>query len=357
MTIIVQNEKRPSATLFAITSQSVPAPTRACIAVAYTTQSGCKLLFEQLAEKLGLKEWASTVKEITTSFDYGITEPGALEFLAKQNNCTVRIANVETLKKPGLRPRVAYHPKAYLFDRQVGGTGFVGSSNLTQLALTTNTEAGCQISDLSPSEVKEIWAFLNADAVTLTTALLDQYKIVRKKEKVVLPGPDSVPKRPIPAFAKIEVFPDAVTSGKLDPADFAHLWIEAGSMSSSASHNQLELPRYANRFFGFNFVDHKNKARIEIGTPPLTLGKTVWTDRKYTWHGDNQMERLYMPTQNGGGYDYENTAVLFRRHATGYEIEVAPWDSDLAQAWRNASAAISRFYRVGHTSKRVCGLF
>jgi HKD family nuclease len=357
MTVIVQNEERPSATLFAITSQSAPAPTRACVAVAYTTQKGCKLLFDQLAEKLGPKVWAATHKEITTSFDYGITEPGALEFLAKQDQCTIRIANIETLKNSGLRPRAAYHPKAYLFDRPVGGTGFIGSSNLTQLALTTNTEAGYQIGDLSPEAVREIWTLLNEDAVILTTALLDQYKIVRKREKIVAPRPDRVSKRPLPPLANIEVFPDAVTSGKVDPTRFEHFWIEAGSMSSSASHNQLELPRYANRFFGFNFIDYKNKGRIELGMPLLTLGKTAWTDRKYTWHGDNQMERLYMPTLKGGGYDYENTAVLFRRHPGGYEIEVAPWVSDLAQAWRNASVTITQLYRVGNTSKRICGLF
>ena len=41
------------------------------------------------------------------------------------------------------------------------------------------------------------------------------------------------------------VFADAVASGHLSPADFDHLWIEAGSMSSSGSYSQLELPRRA----------------------------------------------------------------------------------------------------------------
>jgi len=46
----------------------------------------------------------------------------------------------------------------------------------------------------------------------------------------------------------LPVFADAVTSGRLSPGDFDHLWVEAGSMSSSGSYSQLELPRRGNVF-------------------------------------------------------------------------------------------------------------
>ena len=42
------------------------------------------------------------------------------------------------------------------------------------------------------------------------------------------------------------------------------------------------------------------------------------------WHGNNRMERINLPTPAQGGFDYCDTAVLFRRQAEGFEIEVLP---------------------------------
>lgn len=127
-------------------------------------------------------------------------------------------------------------------------------------------------------------------------------------------------------------------------------------MSSGGSHNQLELPRGANRFFGFNHTDY-GETHITIGHPTLTLHRQSWTNRPLTWHGNNKMERINLPTVTQGGFDYRYTGVLFRRHKGGYEINVLPWDDDGVIAWKAASEALKTVFRLGARGMRICGLF
>ena len=125
-------------------------------------------------------------------------------------------------------------------------------------------------------------------------------------------------------------------------------------MSSGGSGNQLELPRGANRFFGFDFDDYGDSHEV-IGYPAITAAGRRWDDRPLTWHGNNKMERINLPTRAKGGFLYANAAILFRRHVRGFELVVAPWNHGRAIAWRQASANSARVYRLGGLSSRVCG--
>ena len=127
-------------------------------------------------------------------------------------------------------------------------------------------------------------------------------------------------------------------------------------MSSSGSHSQLELPRGGNRFFGYQYTDYGSD-HVTIGYPLLTLRDLRWTDRPLTWHGNNRMERINLPTPAQGGFNYRDTAVLFRRQAEGFEIEVFPWDDPGAVAWRAASAGLGLVFLVGEKGGRRCGLY
>jgi hypothetical protein len=132
--------------------------------------------------------------------------------------------------------------------------------------------------------------------------------------------------------------------------------VEAGAMSSGGSHNQLELPRGANHFFEYDFDDYGNDHEV-IGFPVITISGNIWDDRRLTWHGNNMMERINLPTWAQGGFDYRNTAILFARHADGFELLVVPWEDPLAVSWREASARSGKVYRLGGRSNRRCGLF
>ena len=97
--------------------------------------------------------------------------------------------------------------------------------------------------------------------------------------------------------------------------------------------------------------------QVTIGKPVLRSGPRVWDDRILKWHGHNRMERLNLPTQLQGGFEYLHSAVLFRRLRDGsFELVVAPWDSDMARAWRKASAEKGLLFRLGKTSNRLVGL-
>jgi hypothetical protein len=357
MKIFAQNRRCPSQVLFSFDEVVDARVQQLRWAVAYSTRRGCDRLVERISTRMGKSPWQKSKKHFITSLDFGLTEPGALEFLSSLPESKVHIANPEIVKKPGLMPGKAYHPKLYLFD-SASATGFVvGSANLTDSALITNTELVAVGKEVPGNgRWNDIWVELLLDTAPLTSALLREYrkKWVRPKRRVVEPDPK--PRPPTIRPGDKPVFWDAVTSGAIDPMAFNQFWIEAGSMSSGGSHNQLELPRGANRFFGFMHANY-GEAHVTIGHPLLTLRGRVWTNRPLTWHGNNKMERINLPTVAQGGFDYQNTAVLFRRHAGGFEINVFPWNDDGAVAWRAASDALKTVFRLGERGSRICGLF
>ncbi len=67
---------------------------------------------------------------------------------------------------------------------------------------------------------------------------------------------------------------------------------------------------------------------------------------------------MNLPTAAQGGFEYADTAVMFRRLADGsFELIVTPWDSDLARSWRQASAQQQALFRLGTVAtSRIVGL-
>ncbi|MGI8981842.1 MAG: phospholipase D family protein [Pirellulaceae bacterium] len=360
MKIFAQNSRCPSQVLFAFDEVTDASVEKVRWAVAYSTRPGCIRLTDRISARIGKAKWERAEKQFITSLDFGLTDPGALEFLASLPASKVHIANPEVVRKPGFRPERAYHPKLYLFD-SANDTGYVvGSANLTNSALMTNTEVVTAGKETPKNgSWNDVWNQLLFNTAPLTTALLEEYrkKWVRPKPREVEPDPKPMPPTIMPG--NYPVFWEFVANGRVDPAAFNHFWVEAGSMSSGGSHNQLELPRGAHRFFKFPQTEY-GESHVTIGAPTLTLRGSLWNDRLLTWHGAkkmNKMERINLPTQIQGGFDYRHTAVLFRRHASGYEINVLPWDDDGAVAWRAASDALKTVFRLGERGPRICGLF
>src|SRR5581483_12265909 len=168
-------------------------------------------------------------------------------------------------------------------------------------------------------------------------ALLATYRALRP-EALREPRDAREPLAPAtpPRPGQLRTFADAYLDGEIEPAEFTAMWIEAGSMSSSASHSQLELPRHANRFFGFEFDQYDNLHHL-IGYPALHLRGSTFRDRRLTWHGDNRMERINLPTFAQAGVRYPGTAIIFRRLEDGFVVQVRPWGSEDAAAWRHES--------------------
>lgn len=357
MKLFVQNRYRPSQILFAFDEVLDQAINQVRWAVAYSTRKGCERLIKRVSDRIGKARWESSQKHFVTSLDFGLTEPAALDFLANQAHAHVYIANPSVHTLRGFRPADAYHPKLYLFDRP-GVTGYVvGSANLTASALINNTEVVSTGEEVPGNSTwNEIWTELQQNAPPLTGALLRNYRRLWRRPKPRPVDLDSPVRQPAIRPEERPVFWDAITTGAVSPTAFEHFWVEAGSMSSGGSRNQLELPRGANRFFGFTHTSY-GSAHVIIGYPTLTLGGKLWRNRPLTWHGNNKMERINLPTKTQGGFDYQGSAVLFRRQQGGFEINVFPWGDDAAVAWRAASDAINMVFRLGERGPRICGLF
>lgn len=357
MNVFVQNATCPSQVLFAFDDVVRDTVVRVRWAVAYSTRRGCERLVQRVSTRMGRKQWEQTEKHFVTSLDFGLTDPAALEFLSGLPESKVRIANPAVLAAPGLMPAKAYHPKLYLFDGPAA-TGFVvGSANMTESAFITNTEVVAAGEEaLRNGDWDRVWQDLLLDTSPLTADFLNRYRLKWRRFGKRPATLDLTPRQAPILPAATPVFWEAIAAGRVAPATFNQFWIEAGSMSSGGSHNQLELPRGANRFFGFAHANY-GPAHITIGHPILTLRRRRWTNRPLTWHGNNKMERINLPTAAQGGLNYQSTAVLFRRQSAGFEIDVSPWNDAAAVAWRAASSALGTVFRLGERGPRICGLF
>ncbi|MDX6714336.1 MAG: hypothetical protein QOH30_894 [Baekduia sp.] len=347
--ILLQHQLRPGTMLAALEALGHPATTELRIAVAYTTKTGVDELIPRLADRVGLPAWAAVPKTLITSFDFGLTEPAALRTMRDAHGFALRAAKV---------PGASFHPKLFLFTSPSETSVLVGSANLTRAALLYNTEMGTVVSVPGGSaDLEAQWKELERASAPLDESGIAAYERQRTGMPPPFhPDPPMPPGPPIP-LDDVEAFLDAVQAHRADPSTAKAFWVEAGSMTSSGSNSQLELPRGGNRFFGFHYNDYDTEEHVTIGHPPLFAGGRQWLERPLTWHGDNKMERINLPTPDNGGFAYRGAAILFRRKDTRFQLQVAPWDSETALSWRAASAAQSRTYRVGRRSSRICGLF
>lgn len=358
MAVIFQDLARANRILDALTDLAEPTVNGLRIAVAYTTFRGSQDLVRRAAPRVN--KWDSIPKTLITTLDYGLTEPGALSYLQSSQGFTIRVANVGANQTAILRPTESFHPKLYVFDSPSHVGSLIGSPNLTQRALRTNTE----IAELSKpaadlTALEDAWSSLVAASTELTDALLKDYSTKRVPARRPF-DPESPVAAPasVPAAHPASV-DDAVQAGLFDPKQVSYFWVEAGSMSSGGSGNQLELPRGAHLIFGYPPMAYSGTGRaVVIGNVPLILpGRSPFADRRLSWHSHNQMERLNLPTKANGAPDYPHTVVLFRRQPTGFELEVELEAGPIAPMWRRASRAQNLMFRLGAAGTRHWGVF
>jgi hypothetical protein len=278
-----------------------------------------------------------------------------LRFWQDIPNCQVLITGgTSLLGNRTLIPQVAFHPKFYLFGRHDGTVGsLVCSANLTNRGMTINAEVGWLEFNNAANEADSAWIATAEHAVPLTDELLEQYDAlrpagIRPTNPEILP----VPRPPMGTPARYQPFADMAA----DLGAFSQLWVQSRGMQGGAG-TQLELPRGAHRFFGAAYRGYHFERVEHIAEPILIAGGRTWRDRPLTWHGDNAMERINLPSRAMGGFNYENSLILFRRLGRNrFEFRVYPWDSDSARAYVNTSRRANLVFRVGRNSPRLAGL-
>ncbi|MGE0252974.1 MAG: phospholipase D family protein [Alphaproteobacteria bacterium] len=359
--LIVQNAMEPASLRNALVDMVATGATDIRVASAYVTLGGAHILLSAVAGAVGPAAFAAMPKILVTSFDFGITEPQALQHWRALANSTVLVSGAQKLVQGSLMPQRAFHPKLYVFgsNPQTCST-LVGSANLTSRGFSVNTEAAWVQHGVPRATADVAFEKVFFGTAALTDDLLAAYAALRQ----VQPPPPEIEQEAQPvaapepvAGAALRLFRLAIANGEIDPGDFSSMWVQ-GEKLQGGSGNQLELPRGGHRFFGFDFDQYDYPKNITIGEPVLRTGSQTWNDRLLTWHGDNGMERMNLPTAAQGGFDYANTAVMFRRLTDGsFELIVTPWDSDLARSWRQASAQRRTLFQLGKiATNRIVGL-
>lgn len=351
--LIVQNEYTPGGIQNALFDLMREGIEQLRICSAYISSAGSELLFDGVRRSAGNHE--RIAKTIVTSLDFGLTEPEALRFWSAQRNCTVLVSGTSQLARGRLTPASAFHTKYYLFDRPDGTHGsLVSSANLTSRGLTINSEIGWIETELSnPELIDAAWQSVCRPALPLTDEILDAYRRLRRRVVAARPVEELEPLPP-PPIGPVRGYP-AFGDADIEPGDHEMMWIQSRGMQGGA-HTQLELPRGAHRFFGARYRGYAYERVDHIAEPVLVAGRRRWADRPLTWHGDNAMERINLPSQAMGGFRYENSLILFRRIARNtFEIRVYPWASDSARAFVEASRQADLVFRVGRNSNRLAG--
>lgn len=142
------------------------------ISVAFITSSGITPLLETLKylEKKGIKG-----KILTTDY-LNFSEPKALKRLLKFSNLSIRLYDKDN-----------FHTKGYIFKFNDHYNLIVGSSNLTQTALTKNKEWNIKVSSLEHGSLtQKVLNEFNAmwkDALELTPELIETYENVYLKQR------------------------------------------------------------------------------------------------------------------------------------------------------------------------------
>lgn len=108
------------------------------ISVAFITESGVTMILEQLRS---LNERGVKGKILTGDY-LTFTQPKALKKLMEFGNIDVRLVSEEK-----------FHAKGYFFRKKDIWTMIIGSSNLTQTALTTNFEWNLKINSLKDGKI------------------------------------------------------------------------------------------------------------------------------------------------------------------------------------------------------------
>ncbi len=353
---VIQNQTQPGEIQNALRDLMRDGVESIRVCSAYMTRKGGELLYDEIMRSSPNGDQDAVSKTIVASLDYGTTEPQALEYWWGIPGSHILVAGADLLERGNLNPKVAFHPKVYAFGRPNGTVGsLTGSANLTSRGLTINCEAAwCVLEHISHDEVDAAWRSITQGTTPLTQNLLDRYRSLRERTISGRPARETqpVPKPEIGQMGDYQPFGEAAA----DPDQYGRMWIQARQLQGGAG-TQLELPRGSHRFFGATQIPAEADQVVHLGEPTLTSGQTIWTERPLTWHPNNQMERINLPSIAMGGYDYGNSLILFRRLGEGrFELQVHPWDSDSCRAFVEASRMANLLFRVGRNSNRLYGL-
>src|SRR5690606_39931827 len=118
--LIVQNAREPASLRHALVDILAEGTTDIQVASAYVTLGGVNILLSAVEKAVGEAELMAMPKTLVTSFDFGLTDPRALEHWHSLPNAEVFVSGAQKLAQGSLSPERAFHPKLYIFGHCSG---------------------------------------------------------------------------------------------------------------------------------------------------------------------------------------------------------------------------------------------
>lgn len=289
-------------------------------AYAYASAGGASDYVHAL--KTAMPNWDLVDKRWLISFDFGHTEPNALELLASLPNSQVRVPYArEVLGRLGLSPVRAFHPKTLILTGSKVGRAplavALGSANMTVSGLRTGHEdvsvatwTGGHVGADARAQLKAAYeeaAWFDRSwraATRLTESLLAEYRAKRPNRITAEDASRRVKEveqdRPLP-FEQIATLQSS-----------RRLWVEvnnvAENLGSGRPGNQIHLRRGTRAFFGLT----------PLSVPKMTFLGTiniVYGGREIPRHmrySHNGMDTLDLPLPGTDGpATYEHVVLVF----------------------------------------------
>ena len=248
-------------------------------AFAYVTYGGVKQLENGLPDSLD-----STTPKWLVSFDYGYTQPEAVQRLNELGE--VRVVGVDRLKERNtLNANPRFHPKFIWIQEDESNHLMMGSSNLTESALTRNWEAVVFLRSIDPDHssidrISSWWEEVWEESTPVSEDLLDWYKDLRESTNI---GPDD-------GAEDHDEWEDAP-----HPRDASIVWANIG-YTQSGSRNQMDIPTQFGQFFLEDDDEWELNSEYEITI--RFEGETL--EKKVKYHEGSYQTRIYLPTETRG---------------------------------------------------------
>jgi HKD family nuclease len=342
---------------------------------AFANKEGAFELTEVLRE--AIVRWEKVEKRWLISFDFGFTDPRALELLAALPNSRVRVPNGDDLLARKLAPKPCFHPKSLILDsKQASGKPplglIVGSGNLTVSGLRLSfehatasiwTTAGSATATSQLKAAQRVAQYFEDAwkvATVLDDTLLERYRDVRARVRKARPLRDDDDDPAVRKLSKKTALGSIEKAAELAAAK--HLWVETGGMNQNLGvglpGSQVDLAKGTRVFFGLSGKEvAKNSPLGEVRF--RQIGRL--SDPRHLRFGDNSMDKLDLPLPGRGGWPakYEQETIHFTRRKDGaFDLELGT--RNRIQKWKKKSRERGTAYAMkkgGAAKAREYGVF
>ena len=319
-------------------------PTIMLSAIAYATHGGVAELIGNLKESEG---WGRVRKKWLVGIDFCRSDPVALQHLDNLPRSEARIFDgAFVVGRKGCVPRISFHPKLYVFQRNDESVVVAGSGNLSRTGLCVGVEAGLSVFGMPTDDSRHLlgWFDRQWQRATPLNDITDRYE--RRYE--------ALENRKNPAPTEDDAAPESAGNrGQLTDVQLRklgvcnHLWIHAGNLhlnrGPGQAGNQLMLKRNTRIFFGFPARDLDPDTTV--GHVAIEYGGQVRLECSLRF-SNNSMDVLTLPIPGTEGpTKYDQETLCFERTGVRQFRLVIGSSNDVVK-WRRRSRNIGGYFKM-----------